>query len=135
MNAQAEAFGVPADRLWAGHAAFARYRDDAMARLRISDEARGLAAAVLHPAVTVSMRPAAGRLAFVTAGVLPVSVRDGYGIVWDRRRERALDALAAAVRDAGAALPDVVRRWPHARASDARLASVGTSLAASQPAG
>jgi uncharacterized protein (DUF2236 family) len=135
MNAQAAAFGVPADRLWADHAAFAGYRDDAVARLRIGDEARALATAVLHPAVTVSVRPAAGLLAFVTAGVLPASVREGYGIVWDRRRERALGTLAAAVRGAGTALPDVVRRWPHARASDARLASLGTSLAASEPAG
>jgi uncharacterized protein (DUF2236 family) len=121
MNPQGAAFGVPADRLWADHAAFDRYVRDAVASLRVGDEARELAAAVLRPSVTAPVTPVAGLLAFLTAGLLPEPVRGGYGLTWDPARERALRAVAAAVRAAGTLLPDRLRRWPHARAADARL--------------
>jgi uncharacterized protein (DUF2236 family) len=121
MNGQGAAFGVPFDRLWADHEAFRAYVTDAVARLSVSDEARDLAAAVLHPAVTVPVRPVGALLAWVTAGLLPTAVREAYGLSWTAWDERALVALGGTVRNVGAVLPEVVRRWPHARAADARL--------------
>jgi uncharacterized protein (DUF2236 family) len=121
MNAQGAAFGVPPDRLWSDHEAFVAYVTDAVAGLNVSDEARDLAAAVLQPAVTVPVRPVGALLAWVTAGVLPIGVREAYALSWTPRDERTLAALGVSVRNLGALLPDEMRRWPHARAADARM--------------
>lgn len=121
MNAQGAAFGVPSDRLWRDHGGFAASVTDAIRALRVDDEARTLADAVLHPAVSAPVRPVGALLAWITAGLLPSTVRDAYGLPWTARDERALDVVGAAARTAGGLLPDVVRRWPHARAADARV--------------
>jgi uncharacterized protein (DUF2236 family) len=122
MGPQGEAFAVPRSKLWRDHEAFAAYLADAIGRLEVGDEARTLADAVLHPSVTATVRPASGLLAFVTAGLLPPPLREGYGLPWSDARARALDVLALGVRSGGAVLPDVLRRWPHAREADARVA-------------
>ena len=129
MGPQGEAFGVPRSRLWPDHETFAAYVADAIGRLEVGDEARSLADAVLHPPVTVTVRPASGFLAFVTAGLLPASLREGYGLPWSDARGRALDVLAAGVRGAGAELPDALRRWPQAREADARMAAGAFAVA------
>ncbi|HSL11751.1 MAG TPA: oxygenase MpaB family protein [Actinomycetota bacterium] len=121
MNAQGAAFGVPSDRLWRDHGGFAASVTDAIRALRVDDEARTLANAVLHPAVSAPVRPVGALLAWITAGLLPSTVRDAYGLPWTARDERALEVVGAAARMAGGLLPDVVRRWPHARAADARV--------------
>jgi uncharacterized protein (DUF2236 family) len=123
MNHQAAAFGVPAERLWPDHAAFEGYMRDAVAGLRVGEEARELAGSVLHPSVTAPVRPVAALLALVTAGLLPDRVRDAYGLRSSAGRDRAVEMLGATLRAAGPLLPDVVRRWPHARAADARVAA------------
>jgi uncharacterized protein (DUF2236 family) len=75
----------PADR-----AAFARYWKDAVARLDVTDEAREVADQLLHPAVAPSwLRGAMPLGRIVTAGLLPASVRDAYGLAHHPRRFRA----------------------------------------------
>lgn len=126
MNAQAAAFGVPPDRLWDDHASFRLERDRVCSRLRVTGEARALAGAVLRPPGSLAIAPVSGLLAFVTAGLLPPSIRDAYGLGWSPRRARALDALAAAIRAVGPVVPDPWRRWPHAREADARWRGGGS---------
>ena len=89
MNPQGEAFGVPKAGLWPDHEAFIAYLADAVGRLVVGDEARSLADAVLHPSVTAPVRPASVLLAFVTVGLLPAPLREGYGLAWSDARGRA----------------------------------------------
>ncbi len=78
----------PADR-----AAFERYWMDAVAALEVGDDARSVARDLLHPGRVPSWIRAGlplGRT--LTAGLLPASVRDAYGLPWHPR------AFARAVR-------------------------------------
>ena len=75
----------PADR-----GEFARYWKDAVAGLEVTPEAREVADRLLHPAVAPLWLRAAmplGRV--VTAGLLPASVRDAYGLPDNPRAFRA----------------------------------------------
>lgn len=121
MHRQARAFGVPDDRLEGTFEDFRRYVDDLVATLDVSDEARDLARAVLHPPAPPPLRPLVGAAALVTAGLLPARMRDAFRLPWDGRRERAFRILAAAVRGVVPLLPDALRRWPHARDADRRM--------------
>jgi uncharacterized protein (DUF2236 family) len=121
MKRQATAFGVPQDRLHASFDDFRRYVDGLVTTLEVTDEARDLARAVLHPPAPPALRPLVGTAALATAGLLPPRIRDAYRLRWDGRRERAFRTLAAAVRGVVPLLPDALRRWPHARDADHRL--------------
>jgi uncharacterized protein (DUF2236 family) len=66
------------------------------------------------------LRPAAAVLELITVGLLPPEVRRLYGYRWSRRRERLLDAFAAAVRVALPAIPGGLRVAPGARAVERR---------------
>lgn len=98
----------PADR-----AAFAEYWDAAVDRLTVTDEARSVAGALLHPPVAPLWLRAAlpvGRLA--TAGLLPPRLRAAYRMPWGPRRERRFRLLLAATRLVYPRLPARVRHWP-----------------------
>jgi uncharacterized protein (DUF2236 family) len=61
-----------------------------VARLEVSDEARDVAHRLLHPAVApfwLRLAMPLGRV--VTAGLLPASVRDAYGLPDQPRKFRA----------------------------------------------
>ena len=71
-------------------AAFALYWKDAVARLEVTDEARDVAERLLHPPVApfwLRLAMPLGRV--VTAGLLPASVRDAYGLPDEPRKFRA----------------------------------------------
>ncbi|HYU58940.1 MAG TPA: oxygenase MpaB family protein [Actinomycetota bacterium] len=122
MKRQAVAFGIPRDRLPVTLGDFRRYVDRMVATLHVSDEARLLSRGVLDPRTPTALRPLAGLMRFVTAGLLPPRIRAAYDLAWDPRRERALGALAAAIRGGVVpVLPDAWRRWPHARDADRRM--------------
>lgn len=121
MKRQALAFGVPEDRLPGSFEDFRGYVGGMVATLDVTDEARELAREVLQPAVPAPLRPVAGVMRFLTVGLLPERIRAGYGLAWDPAHERVLAALATAIRAGVVLLPDVWRRWPHAREADRRL--------------
>jgi uncharacterized protein (DUF2236 family) len=122
MKAQALAFGVPKDRLPGSFEEFRGYVERMVATLEVTDEARELSHGVLHPAVSAPLHPFGGVMRLLTIGLLPERIRAGFGLTWDPVRERVLAALAAAIRSGVVLLPDVWRRWPHAREADRRLA-------------
>jgi uncharacterized protein (DUF2236 family) len=129
MRRQAEVFGVPSSNLPSTLEDFERYVTETLRDLEVTREARDLAAAVLGPPVHPALRPIARAMAFVTIGLLPEPIRHAYGLHWDDRRERRLSLLAGAIRTVVVpVLPDRLRRWPHARDADRRLAGTGARL-------
>jgi len=76
--------------------------------------------------------PAVARLqVFVTAGLLPPTVRDRLGVTWTPRQERRLRGLGAVVRTVFPLLPERLRYLPLARAarSAARRPQAGSGTA------
>jgi uncharacterized protein (DUF2236 family) len=122
MKRQAVAFGIPKDRLPGSFAHFRRYVDRMVATLEVTDEARELSCGVLQPVMPAALGPVAQVTRFVTVGLLPERIRAEYGLAWGPARERVLAALATAIRAGIVLLPDLWRRWPHARDADRRLA-------------
>ncbi len=90
--------------------------------LRVSDDAREIAGAVLSPPLPAPLRPLAAPVALLTVGLLPPVRRERYGLDWGPGRERLLGAADAAVRAALPLLPDAVRDFPAARRAWARAA-------------
>lgn len=74
-----------------------------------------IARSILRPPLAPGLRQAATSASFVTAGLLPPSVRGLYGLSWDERRERRMRRLAALSRVALPVLPGLLRDFPHAR--------------------
>jgi uncharacterized protein (DUF2236 family) len=124
MKRQAVAFGVPKDRVPGSFEDFREYMDGMVESLEVTDEARGLSRGVLRPPSPGALRPLVEVMRFLTVGLLPERVRAGYGLTWDPQRDRVIAALASALRGGVVPLlPDALRRWPHARDADRRLAS------------
>jgi uncharacterized protein (DUF2236 family) len=123
MKRQAVAFGVPAERLPGSLRDFRRYVDEMVAGLEITEEARELSGRVLRPPSPAPFRPLVGVMRFLTVGLLPDPIRVGYGMAWGPARESAFATLAGGIRGGVVPLlPDVWRRWPHARDADLRMA-------------
>jgi uncharacterized protein (DUF2236 family) len=121
----AHACGVPEGACPRTYADFVAYFDDMVAReLRVTDGARAVADATLHPRLPWALRPAAWPalelLNLVTVGLLPESVRAQYGWEWGPRRERLLSTSTAAIRRTLPLLPSLVRDFPPARAAARR---------------
>jgi uncharacterized protein (DUF2236 family) len=125
MRRFGEAFGVPASVLPADAGSLAARRDAVVASLRVSDDARRLLPGVVSPPVPFALRPAAAAARLLTVWLLPPAVRDGFGLAWDPRRERAARLLAASIRTVLPLVPSSVRRWPHARAAERRVGATG----------
>jgi uncharacterized protein (DUF2236 family) len=123
MKRQAVLFQIPPAVLPGNLGEFRRYMARQLPRLEVTDEARGLAADVLSPPVPLSLRPAASAFRQITVGMLPEPLRDAYGLPWGGLRRRALGATGALTRRLLPVLPDLIRRWPHVRAAERRVAS------------
>jgi uncharacterized protein (DUF2236 family) len=117
--------GVPDETLPATLADFRRYFDAMLAsdEIAVGSVGRELGRAVLAPTIRhvpgVLFRPAA----VLTAGLLPPSVRDLYGLPWSPARERAFRAEVRLARLANKALPARIRLYPQARAALKRIAA------------
>jgi uncharacterized protein (DUF2236 family) len=125
------AFGIPADLLPADLAAFDAYLERMLAAdgpIQVGDLARELADVVRHPPLGPVV-PALTRLPPVAyawtlwpaVGLLPPSVRHGYGIRWSPF-ERAVSVwLVAGWRSWRPVLPADFRQMPQATAADRRV--------------
>jgi uncharacterized protein (DUF2236 family) len=120
MKRQAAVLRVPPAVLPGNLGDFRRYVRKQIARLEVGDRARELARDILSPPVPLPLRPAAQTFRLVTTGLLPQPLREGYGLRWSRFWDRGLAAAALASRTALPFVPDVLRRWPGARAAQRR---------------
>lgn len=113
----AELLGIPLDRRPPTWRAF---RADWAARLAgpelaVTDTARELADAVLHPPLPGIPRALGDLVAPLTLGLLPPRVRAAYGLPWERRHRTAFSAADRLLRTARPWLPTPLRLMPHAR--------------------
>lgn len=103
------ALGMPRELWPADRAAFAAYFD--AYPIAVGDDARAVAHDLLHPRLR-RLRPFAGTLRIVTAGLLPPAVRDAYGLPHDAAR---FDRLVRRARRWYPRLPASIRQAPMRR--------------------
>lgn len=113
-----EALGIPRDKMPISDAQLRAYLDRmyASGHIAVGPDARTLAAALFSPPLGPAV--ALGRVTrLLTKGLLPASIREGYGFAWDSRRERTCRALVTLTRRVRRLLPAMLREWPSARAA------------------
>lgn len=107
------ALQLPPERWPRDRAAFDTYWADAVARLEVGDDARRVARDLLHPRrVPLWVRAGMPLGRTLTAGLLPASVREAYGLRW---RPRAFARAVRIARVAARVMPRRVRELPSRR--------------------
>ena len=104
--------GCPRDEQPADLTAFRTYVRDMVRTLAVTDEARAMAHAVLHPHLPVVAEPPLALFRFVTVGMLPRPLREQYGLHWDGRRKLVLRAGTTATRTVLTMVPAPIRHAP-----------------------
>lgn len=119
----ARVLGVPALIVPATLDAFQDYMHGMLASdtLTVGPTARRLARMIFRPPGAPALALVGSVMRFVTVGLLPPAIRQGYAYEWTAGRERSLAAVTAAIRHALPALPPLLRQVPHARAAERRL--------------
>ena len=110
----------------------------ASGEIHVTDTARALARGVLYPPMSAPAWPALATLRLATIGLLPSTLREGYGLPWDPSRAAALGVVTAVFRKLVPLAPPVVRYWPRARAAMRRAdrgRPTGASAAGGPPYG
>lgn len=87
----------------------------------VSDTARSLAPAILHP-TAFPPRFAWDAAHLISLSVMPDPIRRGYGIRWSHRREAGMRRLSSVSRQLLPLLPVALRRVPQARSAERRVA-------------
>ena len=142
------AFGIPASLLPPDIDAFDDYLGAMLGPdgpVRVGDEARELADAILHPPLGPAAAAAGpllaraaplldaiparayGWLFWPSIGLLPPRVRDGYGLAWGLRQRATAAWLVAAWQAWRPMLPPSFRQMPQALRADQRVGA-GTPL-------
>lgn len=107
------ALQLPADKWPADRAAFARYWESQMRGLRPDDKALKVARDLLYPAGGPRLLRLAMPLArFLTAGLLPDHVREGFGFTWGESQARRFERTMRMVGRVYPRLPQRIRHWP-----------------------
>jgi len=128
------AFGVPEALLPADLAAFERYVADRIGPsgpVRPGTTARELARSILHPPLPAPLDslPIPSALydwtLWPALGLLPPSIREGYGFAWGARERAVSRWLVAGWRAWRPLLPASFRQMPQALAADRRMARGG----------
>ena len=122
MKAFAEAFGLVSAKIPPDLGAFDAYLSDVVPMLEVTAEARRLSRQVLWPSAPPSLAPFVSAQRLITTGLLPPSIRSGFGLAWSSRREALFRSLATAIRGGLPLVPRAVRLWPHARIATLRAA-------------
>jgi uncharacterized protein (DUF2236 family) len=81
--------------------------------------AHSLATEILYPGALI-LRPAGPLFRLITAGLLPEKLRLGYGVGWDKHKEKTFRLLVNGIRRSLPLLPSPLRVVPNARAAEKR---------------
>jgi uncharacterized protein (DUF2236 family) len=111
-----ERLGVSRDRMPATYKELEDYLAEryASGEIVVGPDARRVAAELLSPPVGPAA-PAFRVTRLITIGLLPPSLRDGYGFEWDDRRERRFRQTLGVIRRVRGTLPARLREWPSSR--------------------
>jgi uncharacterized protein (DUF2236 family) len=110
-----ELLGIPRERFPDRLRDFEAYMDGMMSSagpVRVGDRARELARQILRPRSLVLPRPVMLPMEIATAGLLPPTLRDQYGLPWGRGQRRVFKTLRLTVPRLVAVTPPVLRVWP-----------------------
>lgn len=109
-----ELLGIPRDRFPGTHDDLRDYVSSMITSgaLEIDGRASGLAALVLRPKLRLLPGPAMFPFEIVTAGLLPASLREQYGLAWGATQRRLFRLLVIALPRMVAVTPPVLRVWP-----------------------
>jgi uncharacterized protein (DUF2236 family) len=112
----ARLFGIQEKNIPPSLEAFNAYMKEMLASGEIvaGGRAKRLARDILYPRPWL-LRPAAPMFRLVTAGMLPEKLRNDYGLVWNRRREKNFLLVARVVRMLLPWIPPIIRIVPNAR--------------------
>jgi uncharacterized protein (DUF2236 family) len=113
----AVALGVPADIVPATSADLQRYVDGMLRSgvLTVTPRARAIADALFAPPIGPASLPFGAVSRLLTVGMLPDTIRRGYGFGWSARRARWSQALLGVMRRTRRVLPPMLREWRGAR--------------------
>ena len=125
-----EALGIPTGRLPQSFGELRQYMDASYAsgEIVVTDVARALARDIVYPPAPRVAGPAIWLIRLTTVGLLPPTIRAGYGFPWDSRSEAMLRLSAGLVRHLLPLMPSVVRHWPAARRGPVRRAQESPSV-------
>jgi len=109
-----ELLGIPRDRFPDSRLDFDQYLDGMIAggEVHVTERAKELGRLVVRPPLRLVPGPVMVPFAVVTAGLLPASLREAYGLAWGRRQQRAFKLAVTAVPRIVALTPPVLRVWP-----------------------
>lgn len=112
-------FGIEEKSIPPSVEAFDTYMDRILAsgQIIVGAKAKRLAHDVLYPRAWL-LRPAAPAFRLVTGGLLPEKLRDGYGLQWNRTREKRLFRIARVIRLLLPLIPPILRIVPNARKNE-----------------
>jgi len=110
-------FGIPAGRLPRTFDELERYMEAMLAsgEITVTADARLLAREILYPPAPRLAAPALWLVRLQMVGLLPATIRAGYGYSLSPRREAWVGLSARLVRATLRLTPPVVRHWPAAR--------------------
>lgn len=107
------ALQLPAKMWPADRAAFAQYWSASVARLQPDEKALRVARDLLYPSRgPVLLRLAMPLARFLTAGLLPDHLREGFGFTWSARHERRFERTVRLAGKVYPRLPQRIRHWP-----------------------
>jgi uncharacterized protein (DUF2236 family) len=124
-HAVARLMGVPARRLWRNAGELRAYVSEQTENgpVQPGPGSRLVAGTVVHPPLPSPwLRPAWEAVAFATVGLLPATVRRGYGFPWTPAHEAAHGALRLGLRQVRTLLPERLRSSPVHDFAQARVA-------------
>jgi uncharacterized protein (DUF2236 family) len=88
--------------------------------LAVGPTARNLSQDILYARPWI-FKPAGPLFRFVTAGLLPEKLREGYELTWNERKEKIFSLLARAIQVSLPLVPTPIRVVPNARAAERAL--------------
>src|SRR4029077_20226034 len=109
-----EPLGIPRDRFPDRLHDFDDYLEQMISsgEVSVTPRAKELGRLVVRPPLRLVPGPVLVPFAVVTAGLLPDSLREAYGLKWGRRQEQGFKLGGAAVARIVAVTPPVLRVWP-----------------------